>query len=376
MKRFLFIAVCLFLLLFVCSAAYAHSGRTDSDGGHWDRSTGEYHYHHGYSAHDHYDMDGDGILDCPCNFKDKTGSSRSSTNSVSQKSYSIPTTPSSATPKEVEYKVSVWIVLLLILIICLLMISNRRLAKEIYGLIEETQRDKEKMQKDFNDKFACQEQMHSAEKEKMRGYFHAQSIFQEQIYRKSMSELQTKLKTDFESISSYFDDDSLCSLLGAPNGDSIGPDGLPRCEDSTEEKWGRKYTFYANSQSNHAKYHTAECAHRVSSPINVYTVYLLGWLDPCLHCMPKLPDLGWVVQYQKIIKFKEKYIETSSENAFEMALQKAHDECSKLKNELNEKKLTSPSQEWHPKKSECYTLLSKHLKQTESAKNHFRNPTK
>lgn len=33
--------------------AYAHSGRTDSNGGHYDRSTGEYHYHHGYSAHQH-----------------------------------------------------------------------------------------------------------------------------------------------------------------------------------------------------------------------------------------------------------------------------------------------------------------------------------
>jgi hypothetical protein len=33
--------------------SYAHSGRTDSSGGHYDRSTGEYHYHHGHSAHQH-----------------------------------------------------------------------------------------------------------------------------------------------------------------------------------------------------------------------------------------------------------------------------------------------------------------------------------
>lgn len=33
--------------------AFAHSGRTDSKGGHYDRSTGKYHYHHGYSAHQH-----------------------------------------------------------------------------------------------------------------------------------------------------------------------------------------------------------------------------------------------------------------------------------------------------------------------------------
>lgn len=49
-----------------------HRGRTDSNGGHYNHSTGEYHYHHGYSAHDHYDMDGDGKKDCPYEFKDKT----------------------------------------------------------------------------------------------------------------------------------------------------------------------------------------------------------------------------------------------------------------------------------------------------------------
>jgi hypothetical protein len=52
--------------------AYAHPGRTDGSGGHYNRSTGEYHYHHGYSAHDHYDMDKDGDVDCPYDFNDKT----------------------------------------------------------------------------------------------------------------------------------------------------------------------------------------------------------------------------------------------------------------------------------------------------------------
>lgn len=34
--------------------AFAHSGKTDADGGHNDNIHGGYHYHHGYSAHDHY----------------------------------------------------------------------------------------------------------------------------------------------------------------------------------------------------------------------------------------------------------------------------------------------------------------------------------
>lgn len=44
-------AACCALLL--TSFASAHSGKTDASGGHWDNSTGEYHYHHGYPAHQH-----------------------------------------------------------------------------------------------------------------------------------------------------------------------------------------------------------------------------------------------------------------------------------------------------------------------------------
>lgn len=47
--------VFLFVPLLVCFTVCAHPGGTDSDGGHYDRSTGEYHYHHGYPAHYHPD---------------------------------------------------------------------------------------------------------------------------------------------------------------------------------------------------------------------------------------------------------------------------------------------------------------------------------
>lgn len=40
------------LAILLCSVL-AHSGRTDRNGGHYDRSTGEYHYHHGMEAHQH-----------------------------------------------------------------------------------------------------------------------------------------------------------------------------------------------------------------------------------------------------------------------------------------------------------------------------------
>lgn len=46
-------AIILSMLLFCFSlspTAYAHPGRTDANGGHYNRSTGEYHYHNGGSS--------------------------------------------------------------------------------------------------------------------------------------------------------------------------------------------------------------------------------------------------------------------------------------------------------------------------------------
>ena len=72
MRKLLALIVVAVLYLFFPLPANAHAGRTDSNGGHYDSATGEYHYHHGYPAHSHYDMDGDGDIDCPYDFDDQT----------------------------------------------------------------------------------------------------------------------------------------------------------------------------------------------------------------------------------------------------------------------------------------------------------------
>lgn len=59
----------IFCFLLIPDFSFAHSGSLDSNGGHWDRSTNEYHYHHGYEAHQHPD----GV--CPYNFVDNANRS-------------------------------------------------------------------------------------------------------------------------------------------------------------------------------------------------------------------------------------------------------------------------------------------------------------
>lgn len=69
MKRIIVFVAIIAVFLSAVFVVFAHPGRTDGKGGHYNRSTGEYHYHHGYSEHNHYDMDGDGDPDCPYTHK-------------------------------------------------------------------------------------------------------------------------------------------------------------------------------------------------------------------------------------------------------------------------------------------------------------------
>ena len=79
-KRRFSLALLLLLRPLCLSVAQAHPGKTDGNGGHYDRSTGEYHYHHGYPAHQHPNGQ------CPYDFDDRTGWNSGSSSSGSTKS--------------------------------------------------------------------------------------------------------------------------------------------------------------------------------------------------------------------------------------------------------------------------------------------------
>lgn len=76
MKRLLVLVLALLLSLPV----FAHSGGTDSNGGH--NGPGGYHYHHGYPAHQHEGGE------CPYDFDDRTGESSGTSSSGSSSSSS------------------------------------------------------------------------------------------------------------------------------------------------------------------------------------------------------------------------------------------------------------------------------------------------
>lgn len=64
---------------------YAHSGRTDSKGGHHDRINGGYHFHHGNPPHQHID----GVCELTLRKKQKNTYSSSSSTSSKQNNWGL-----------------------------------------------------------------------------------------------------------------------------------------------------------------------------------------------------------------------------------------------------------------------------------------------
>ena len=78
----------LLFIIFVTfvSISFAHPGRTDSNGGHYDRSTGEYHYHNdGYSI-DEYSSDKLKVNDTSNDLQEQIYSKQ---NTISKLNYTI-----------------------------------------------------------------------------------------------------------------------------------------------------------------------------------------------------------------------------------------------------------------------------------------------
>lgn len=150
MKRKILLLFIVLLVFVFAKNASAHSGRTDGKGGHYDHSTGEYHYHHGYPPHDHKDMDGDGKVDCPYKFDDQTDHNSGTENSgngggsnsgaVANPPTNPPKQPQISEGKDhsgnIWVTVYLWIIVLVILAFCWRGIST------IFSILAERRKQK------------------------------------------------------------------------------------------------------------------------------------------------------------------------------------------------------------------------------------------
>lgn len=355
MKRCLksFWAAPLFLLIavFCCPSVYAHPGKTDSDGGHFDSNTGEYHYHHGYPAHEHRDIDGDGILDCPYAFIDNTnhdtenyhsGSSASDNldyNDIERipfgedPSYSgnIPLTVDSTETEDLE-AVPAWVYCVFFILAAMLVFKWLQLHREydennkLNATIHKLTNDNHSLKKEtdeLNSKIEelkhYQDELINAHKSEVSKLNASHEADIELLKRENESQIANAFHADMLT---KFGSRYLYVLSGTPDGDYLDDERLPCSHSSGGNSlgnyWGEKYTFYTSTdnQKSVLTYHKRNCSHisRCMSITSINAYFLQknpNHYRACSTCHPIVPDTLWVNRYRYLKAFLEKHTDNN-----------------------------------------------------------------
>ena len=323
------IAVLLFVLVsFVPICAKAHAGKTDENGGHYDKSTGEYHYHHGYPAHQHYDIDGDGKADCPYDFDDRTGwnsGSSSGSGYYSSNQFSDSYLDGYNKGREAGYhdgyedgesaesaKTFYACVGVCAGTVTIASLSGRKRRKEDATKVDEAKKElnaksreiselKDQKEKTRETISNLEANIAASKKEITR----LQSVFTKGINQSLHQKLTEMYGTDYIS-----------ALSGSPKGDFVDDGGMPHGKTFTHFKPTDKYVFYLGGNSGRSTntYHTKFCHHaNMNLPVNAYVLSKAGSYNRCLQCSPKLPDVSWVERY-KVYKSILKDIDIAEED--------------------------------------------------------------
>lgn len=299
MKRvvFAFLALLFFLLSISVSA---HSGRTDKNGGHYDRSTGEYHWHHGYPAHQHYDMDGDGDIDCPYNFVDKTNHASGSTKTPE----SSPGGQTTAEKRGWFEVISPFIIVAALIVILVLIWRLLKKRKELENLNAMMKAHETAMQK-------------TVDEEKAKYSSFSRSL---EVELKRKEDQVQQLQSDIENLKGQllksngltkqtfwevFGED-IKDFVQIPDGDFIDEDGLPAHKDLSGTRWGRKYTRFITESTK--KYHMEGCRYVGDSrQVHVFRVLKEKGVSPCKVCNPQFPDVQWFFAEKTMTKFVDSF---------------------------------------------------------------------
>jgi len=294
-KRIISALICISIMLSLPQTAHAHPGKTDSAGGHTDRSTGEYHYHHGYEAHNHYDMDGDGIVDCPYDFDDQTdhGSGSSENSSSSSYVYDQPYTKLTAQPivitteskKAEEVKpVPHWVYWVFVI-----------MAAALFGLIcavRGKNAEIEAMQNRHYSELAELGKKHErelcAERDKTERNLSKKSAADKDLAE--ANDRLLKIKSEYRSVSELLksarkdlEDAKKCRkmYIYAPPDVTFAEDGMPIYWKPDKNKPYGDYTVYISIRSN--VYHTnPHCASYTSRQAHLFDV--MDHMSPCKKC--------------------------------------------------------------------------------------------
>lgn len=252
----------------------AHPGSLDGNGGHYDRSTGEYHYHHGYPPHQHPNGE------CPYDFDDQTNTDSGTGKSLNQ---TINSTIESATNTRVdtmnsEVKIQTteqkdnsdtWFQ-----IGSSIILGGGTVYVIFKGIADDKKSRNEKAALTAQKQFERQKQiaLNNAKFQKEYNYYFNLYAFYDPIH------FVTKPKNAYIR------------------------DWLPVT--SGRGTYG-KYTVYITQTG--TKYHTNKnCVN--AKMIRKNAIHVIRSYAPCLKCVKEpIPSLDWYIEYARIVSIKRKY---------------------------------------------------------------------
>ena len=277
------------------SISHAHPGRTDSKGGHYNRSTGEYHYHHGYSAHQHTNGE------CPYDFDDRTGWNSGSSSSGSGKPQTVTTIKPVSSEAEPSVSkgdpINIWVILRILFWGAVCTIGNwdtRRKRKPPTLLSSEplplNEPDAAAKEAEFQARRLAQEQ-HLKE---MR---HRQELRREEERRQQEQQYEEARAFALN----YYAGKTTKECAGMPDRFEMGTDRLPR--EIGSARWGSTFTFYTSPSGR--SYHCKRGCSSAKLPIHAY--HCAKSKNPCKRCNPVLPDMSWYDRYWVVVEDKKKF---------------------------------------------------------------------
>lgn len=298
-----------FILLFVLlsSIAYGHPGKTDSNGGHTDSSTGEYHYHHGYPAHQHTG----GV--CPYDYDDRTGYNSGSTNgNKKENNGSI----SSDIDKEPKPSVRSQIILLAIISFGIAQGINKfglqiidYLLKTKFSLANELCPWKSAILIWISVFSALFDVSFRENLEPKISWFiipiciillYVFTSYKAEKQKKIECEEKLKFEEEKQEYVQFFSEHTIEELCDLPDGTEIGTDGLPK--EKEKDGWG-KYTAYISTYGK--SYHSKEGCSNAYRKIHLYYAQMI--YKPCKRCVKENIDFSWYRKAKKFLDIKNKY---------------------------------------------------------------------
>lgn len=319
MKRFAFVFF-FFLFLLLSISVSAHPGRTDEDGGHYDQSTGKYHWHHGYEAHQHYDMDNDGDIDCPYDFDNKYDQTGGLQGGKSKVEFNTTESSSDETKgnqtgrdEEVNWFVAVSPFIAVIAIAIVLVLSWKISKKnEELEKLNALMKSNERAMAEEGSKYRHLLISHGDKERQLQEEIDKLKIEHESQERKlqfDIEELKAQLLKENGFTKQYFLEkfgEDIQSVMGKSNGDYIGEDGLPAYDDFSGTQWGMKYTRLVTKSTQ--KYHMDGCRYAWNArEVHVLDILKMQGVSPCKVCNPYIPDMKWFFEGRVLTKFIDSF---------------------------------------------------------------------